>query len=332
MKYILNESKKKTTNNYKINNISLDVDIPEIIKFGEYKIYNTLKIKKEVINDFNSKINLKHKKAYKISIDIDEDIKDILEYKIEKAFVGIIEINVKENTSSNLIIKYISEEEVFNNVKILVNTEENSFLNLTFINLLNNKSNNFIAIENNINNNSTIINNFIDLGSNIKISNINSILNENSSYTLNNMYIGSNNNIIDMNYNIDITKKNSKATINCEGLLKGESKKSFKGIIDFKKGSSKSVGKELENVLLLSDKAKSKSLPMLLCHEEDVIGSHGVSTGKIEQDEMFYLMSRGLNKKTVEKLIIDAKFNKILNQIPDKKVIDELHNVLDKIN
>lgn len=326
MKYILNESKKRTTNSYKINNIELDLDIPVIDNFDDYKFSN-VKLKKDVLSNFNSKINLKHNKSDKITIDITKDTDDVLELEIKKAYIGLLEINIEENIKTNLIIKYKSKKDVFNNVKIVINTKENSYIDLTIINLLNDKSKNFIAIENNISSKAKVINNFIDIGSDIKISNINTILNDKSYYTLNNMYIGKNNNIIDMNYNIDIIGKNAVGKINVEGLLNDNAKKSFKGIIDFKKGSTKSVGEEIENVLLLSERTNSKSLPMLLCHEEDVIGSHGVSTGKIDDEKLFYLMSRGLSKKEASDLMINAKFNKIINKIPNKEIKEELIDI-----
>ena len=53
--------------------------------------------------------------------------------------------------------------------------------------------------------------------------------------------------------------------------------------IVYSEGSSNSIGKENENCLLLSDSSISRSLPMLLCHEENVEGAHSVSTGKINK-------------------------------------------------
>ncbi|HOB25656.1 MAG TPA: SufD family Fe-S cluster assembly protein, partial [Bacilli bacterium] len=64
--------------------------------------------------------------------------------------------------------------------------------------------------------------------------------------------------------------------------------------------------------------AKTISLPMLLCHEEDVDGSHGVSTGKVDINKLFYIMTRGLSYEDALKLIINGKFNSIINKIPDE--------------
>ena len=135
-----------------------------------------------------------------------------------------------------------------------------------------------------------------------------------------------------MNYLINLNKPsitNSELVI--EGLLNDKSKKSFKGTLDFKEGSSNSVGHENENCILLSDEAKSKSLPMMLCHEESVDGAHGVSTGKIDEDRLFYLMSRGLSKEESIKLILNANINKILSNLDNEELEEELLNYINEL-
>ena len=82
--------------------------------------------------------------------------------------------------------------------------------------------------------------------------------------------------------------------------------------------------------MLLSDKAKSIALPMLLCSEEDVEGSHSSSAGKAEEKELFYIMSRGFSLKEAIKLIIRAKFNKTIENIQDKELRRQVLNEMDK--
>ena len=72
--------------------------------------------------------------------------------------------------------------------------------------------------------------------------------------------------------------------------------------------------------MLLSDTAKSLALPMLLCSEEDVEGNHSSSAGKIDEKELFYMMSRGFEIKDAMKLMVRARFNKILSQIKDESL------------
>ena len=179
-----------------------------------------------------------------------------------------------------------------------------------------------------VENNSNITHNLIDIGGNIKIYNAYLESMENANNYFNNIYIGKDENIIDINYDLKNIGKNSINDLKVEGLLKDKSIKKFRGIIDFIEGCTKSSGKEYENCILLSDECISRSLPMLLCHEEDVEGAHGESTGKINEDKLFYLMSRGLSKKEAEKLIILSNFNSIINLINNESIKEE---VLEKI-
>ena len=74
----------------------------------------------------------------------------------------------------------------------------------------------------------------------------------------------------------------------------------------------KSKGNENEFCILLSDKAKSLALPMLLCTEDDVEGNHSTASGKVDNKDLFYIMSRGLSYKEAIRLIVKAKFNQII--------------------
>lgn len=76
--------------------------------------------------------------------------------------------------------------------------------------------------------------------------------------------------------------------------------------------------------MLLSNKAKSIALPMLLCTEEDVEGNHSTASGKVDAKQLFYLMTRGLSYKEAVKLIVKANFQKIIDRIND----EELRNVI----
>ena len=133
----------------------------------------------------------------------------------------------------------------------------------------------------------------------------------------------------DLNYISHLRGEKSNVNIEVQGALKDESKKHFKGTIDFKKGSKKSIGNENESCMLLSDKAKSISLPMLLCSEEDVKGNHSSSAGKIDPKVLFYIMTRGFDLKDAMKLVVKAKFDKILENIEDAKLKKE---IIDKID
>ena len=170
----------------------------------------------------------------------------------------------------------------------------------------------------------------IDFGGKNSITNYYSnLIGDLSDNKLESIYLGKDNQLIDINYIAELRGKKSNIDINVQGALKNQAKKHFKGTIDFKKGCKKATGNENEECMLLSNKAKSIALPMLLCSEEDVEGNHSSSAGKVGEKELFYIMSRGFNFKEAMKLMVRAKFNKILENIKDENLKQE---ILDEIN
>ena len=83
-------------------------------------------------------------------------------------------------------------------------------------------------------------------------------------------------------------------------------------------------------ITLLSNKAKSIALPMLLCTEEDVEGNHSTASGKVDMKQLFYLMTRGLSYKEAVKLIVKANFQKIIDRINDEELKNVILKEIDK--
>ena len=320
MKYILNETPVRTSNNFRINDLTLDLDIKE----KELSKLNVkgIEYKESIKTNFNSKINLKHDNYRCLDIDITNDSDIEISSLLETNYlVDQININLSKNTNSSIVIKYGGEG--FHNLKICINANKNSTSNITVLNLLSRDSISFISFENSIDEESNIDINFIDLGGKIKVSNYYSVLENKSTNTFNNIYIGKEKDILDMNYYMLNKGEKTNSNIEIAGALFDESNKNFKGIIDFIEGSKNAVGYENENCLLFSDKAISKSLPMLLCHEEDVSGTHSVSTGKPDEDKLFYLKSRGISEDESKKLIMIGNFTKALTKVKNKEEILE---------
>lgn len=324
--YKLNKTPLRTSNNYKINDINLDLEIPEPSDFNKYIIDNLedTAYNHEIKDNFDSKIGLSFSKYLELNIDIHDNKyveKPIIINKIiESCFVSTININLGNNTKADFIIKFTGDiPYALNSTKIHVIGNSNSNSTISILNLINENSQSFLSYENELNNSSKVTYNIFDLKGNIRLSNLETnLVGYSSTMDINTLYMGKNKDLIDVNYLINHLGKNTNSNINVVGSLNDFSNKHFKGTIDFKEGSSSSVGKEYEDVILLSDNAKTISLPMLLCHEEDVDGSHGVSTGKVDINKLFYIMTRGLSYEDALKLIINGKFNSIINKIPDE--------------
>ena len=342
MKYTLNKLKTKTTNNFKVNDITLDLEIPKFNNFKDYVITNNSNIKIAISQkeeSITSNIGLTLDKYKEVNLVIPKNIKIeapiIFEYDFNDNdnLVDYFNIIYEENSSANIIIIYrsLSESSNFHFYKENLINKANSFGSLTLINLLNDSSYNFYSIENETLKDSNITHNIIDLGGRVRLSNmISNLVEAKSKNTLNNIYLGVKDNIIDNNYYLINKCPNTANIIRAEGSLDDNSHKTFRGIIDFIKGSSGSVGDEKENCILLSDDAISRSLPELLCGEENVVGVHGVSTGKVSQSKLFYLMSRGFDEVAAKKLIIFANFSSTISKIPSNDIQEEVKEFIDK--
>lgn len=130
----------------------------------------------------------------------------------------------------------------------------------------------------------------------------------------------------EMGYNIYHQGKRTVSDIVVKGALLDEAKKNFNGNLYFKRGSKGSNGSEVEEALLLSPKAKSYGIPALWCDEEDIMGNHAASSGKLSKDKLFYLMSRGLSEKEAKYLMVEAAISPILDRIEEADLKEELHD------
>ena len=335
MEYILNETKVKTSNGFKMNNIKVSLDLPTEYNFHDYIVNGSSDIKiNDIDKDITSDIGLTFSKYKNVDIDINDNKDIILTYEFNNDnLIDNINIKLNSNTNSNIIIKYTSSINTtnFHHLVLNITGEQDSVSNITVINMLNNNSDSFIAINGDIKKNANIKLNILDMNGKIRINNINSNSLEKGKFYVNNLYIGLNNDLIDYNYYLKNTGKESINRLEVQGYLKDNAIKHFKGIIDFISGCSKSSGIENENVVLANDTVISRSLPVLLCGEEDVEGAHGVSSGKIDEEKLFYLMSRGLERLDAEKLIIKSNFNKIIKEINNEEIENEVSNYIDQI-
>ncbi len=142
------------------------------------------------------------------------------------------------------------------------------------------------------------------------------------------LYLGDGDERIDMNYVIRQSGKLTDANMQVRGALLGESEKIFRGTLDFLEGSTGSVGRENEEVTLLSPKVRNRSVPIMLSHEADVDGHHAVSVGKMDENKLFYLMSRGLDLAEAQRLVVEASFRPVLDRIADTALQEEIDTFL----
>ena len=216
-------------------------------------------------------------------------------------------------------------ESGYHNGVIRAKLGKNAKLKLTVVNTLGEEITNLIALENHLEGKANLEYTIVDFGGNSSVTNYYAdLIGEESENNLDAIYLGTNHQLLDMNYIVAMHGAKTKVNMDVQGALKEEAKKHFKGTIDFKRGCKKAEGSENEFCMLLSDSAKSISLPMLLCDEEDVVGNHAAAAGKVSNKELFYIMSRGLTEKEAKILLIRAKFNKVIDKISNDDLKEEI--------
>ncbi len=346
-KYTLNQTPVRTARNFGINNIDLELDIPKVKEFDNAMIMS-YEMDKIVVDNVGmgvelfSRIGLELNTNYTLNITVPEGIKLTKPVVINFDFdddnsilIDSIKIIMEKDSKAEFILRYTgeNEEKYFHYLKQETFAKDNSNLKVIIANMLSKQSDSFIAIENKIENSAKVDYILLETSGKTKISNYYAkMIGDFSENNLKTIYLGTDKDVIDINYNIEVYGKSNKCDIEVQGAIGGKSHKNFKGTIDFKQGCEKSKGVENENCMILSDEAKSKSLPMLLCKEENVEGEHGVSSGKIDESKLFYIMTKGISYEDSKKLIVKANFNKIIKRINDEelenKIIEQIDNNL----
>lgn len=341
----INETPVRTSRNFRVNNITINnIDIPN--KLDEFK--NIEIIAQNITTDCNKEninlvygngdvllSNINKEKNSSLKITTTGNNKQIkLVYSFDDKNLNLVNdvfLDIKHD--SNIVIQYCSntKKECFHNGIVKLIVRENVKVNISIVNMLNNNSYNFDSIENDLEKNSNLKYTIVDFGGKYSISNYYSnIVGNGAKNDLKSVYLGIDNQVKDINYIAHLRGEKTDINIDVQGALKDSAKKNFKGTIDFKRGCKKAKGDENEFCILLSPKAKSIALPMLLCTEDDVEGNHSTASGKVDQKSLFYIMSRGFSEKEAIKLIVRARFNKIIERIKDDEIKKEVLSQIDE--
>ncbi len=124
-------------------------------------------------------------------------------------------------------------------------------------------------------------------------------------------YIGQARQTLDMNLVVNHTGPQTVSEINVGGALRDAAAKTFRGTIDFRRGAVDAVGSEQENVLLLGEDVQNRTVPLILCAEENVEGTHGATIGELDADTLFYFESRGIDRTAAENMLARAAIGRL---------------------
>jgi len=113
-----------------------------------------------------------------------------------------------------------------------------------------------------------------------------------------------------------------------KGALKGKSRSVWQGMIYVAPGAQKTDGYQANRNLVLSEEARADSIPGLEILADDVRCTHGATVGKLEQEPLFYLKSRGIPQPDAERLVVEGFFDPIMQRIPFEGVRERFQQAI----
>src|SRR5699024_9749858 len=134
------------------------------------------------------------------------------------------------------------------------------------------------------------------------------------------------------NFTTNITHigKRSEGYILKHGVQKDSATSIFNGIGKIEHGATKSNAEQTSRVLMLSEKARGDANPALLIDEDDVTAGHAASVGSVDPTQLYYLMSRGIQKAEAERLVIHGFLAPVVKELPIESVREQLVEVIER--
>ena len=242
-------------------------------------------------------------------------------------------IEVEDFAKATIIITYNSEDEekAYRNGIIRVVAGRNSEVKLIKIQTLNTNSENFESSKIEALGQGKVEYYSVELGAKVNGISHKSYLEEDSAEIyIKPAYLADSDRKLDLEYSMVFKGRRAIGEIQGRGAVKDTAQKVFRGNLYFERGAAKSEGREGEFAILLDKKVKAHSIPTLFCNEDDVIGEHAASVGKVDEAKLFYLMSRGLSESRAKKLIVESSFRPILDNIDDEAIKEHLMEELER--
>ena len=135
---------------------------------------------------------------------------------------------------------------------------------------------------------------------------------------LNNRYHATHEETLDINHLVRMRGTSTRAQLTESGVLNEAAKKTLRATIDLVRGAKDAQGNEIETVMILGDDVVNKTMPIILCDEDDVAGNHGATIGSVSTDQLDYLATRGLSHQAAEQLFIRALFEDAIINAPEE--------------
>lgn len=116
--------------------------------------------------------------------------------------------------------------------------------------------------------------------------------------------------------------------VHWRGAATGQSRASFEGLIQIDPGAQQTHTYLQIHSLMLSPKARIDAIPSVLVSADDVSASHGGTVGELDEDLIFYMQSRGLDRASAVRVIVEGFFEPLVSQLRDEPLEEVVRSKL----
>ena len=143
------------------------------------------------------------------------------------------------------------------------------------------------------------------------------------------LYFGDGDQHFDHNTSQDHLAPSARSDLLYKGALDGQSRSVFRGIIRVAKSAQQTDAYQTNRNMILSERARADSLPKLEIEADDVKCSHGATVGHLDEESLFYLMSRGISRSQAERLVVLGFLGEVLMRLPLGGVADKVTRAIE---
>lgn len=238
-------------------------------------------------------------------------------------------IILEDNSSLSIIEQCESNDNLQVNIVSETILGSNSQLNYSVIDNFKNNTNTYISRHAVVGRDSSLNYEMGQLNEGNTISEVFVDLNETGSKaSINNVAIADSNQKYLITSSITNNAPYTEGYIVNNGVSKDEGHILFNGVGTINNGMKRAISKQESRAIILNDTARADANPFLLIDEYDVEAGHAAAVGRINDEQLFYLMSRGLSKSDAEKLIVYGFLTPLVDSISIESLRETLHQTI----
>jgi len=144
------------------------------------------------------------------------------------------------------------------------------------------------------------------------------------------LFVTKSNQLVDNHTLVDHLKPNCQSNELYKGIVGGKSTAVFNGQIFVERDAQKTNAYQSSKNILLSDDATVNAKPELEIYANDVKCSHGTSTGKVDENALFYLKARGIGDETARKLLLQAFAHEVIDQLKNEIIKEKVSELFEQ--